>query len=378
MIVILASLALLSQDTVSYARADAWLCRPGRPDACSVDLRTTVIASNGTMSNEAGSAVNTDAAVDCFYIYPTVSRDTSVNSDMIAGSEERGVVRQQFARFTSLCKPYAPLYRQVTLRGLQRMMANPAGGLALNRGMAYDDVAAAWRYYLANDNHGRGVVLIGHSQGAMILEELIRRELDGKPAQGLVVSALLLGTSVAVPRGKDVGGAFRSVPLCRRADQAGCVLTYASFRSTVPPSAQSFFARVSGEGMEAGCTNPAAMAGGSAPLHSYLSAEGTTLGGSAPPRAPEWVRAGPPVTTPFVSVPGLLTGECVSDAAGSRLVITVHGDAADPRVDDITGDLGVGTPAQAQWGLHLIDMGLAMGNLIDVVRGQSAAWRSKR
>jgi hypothetical protein len=83
---------------------------------------------------------------------------------------------------------------------------------------------------VAHDNKGRGVVLVGHSQGSGILTQLIRREIDGKPIQSRIVSALLLGTSLPVPSGKDGGGAFQHLPLCRSAQQTGCVITYASFR----------------------------------------------------------------------------------------------------------------------------------------------------
>jgi len=37
-----------------------------------------------------------------------------------------------------------------------------------------------------------------------------------------------------------------------------------------------------------------------------------------------------------------------------------------------------GGQVQADWGLHLIDVNLAMGNLIDVVRQQSKAYLSKK
>ena len=155
---------------------------------------------------------------------------------MTIGPEERNVVKQQLARFGSQCRLFAPMYRQVTLAGLRTRLAG--GELALDRGRGYDDVRDAWRHYLQHDNGGRGVVLIGHSQGAMVLTALIASEIDGAPVRRQLVSAILLGTSLAVPKGKDVGGAFKQVPLCRADGQAGCVVTYASFRATVPPPAE--------------------------------------------------------------------------------------------------------------------------------------------
>jgi hypothetical protein len=140
------------------------------------------------------------------------------------------------------------MYRQFTLTALR---AGAAGKpMTSDRALGYNDVLDAWNHYLKNDNRGRGVVLIGHSQGSGVLSQLIRNEIDGKPIQSKIVSALLLGSNVAVPKGKDVGGAFKNLPLCRRGDQTGCVVTYVSFRSTIPPPQDSRFGRVAGEGME--------------------------------------------------------------------------------------------------------------------------------
>ena len=76
-------------------------------------------------------------------------------------------------------------------------------------------------------------------------------------------------------------------------------------------------------------------------------------------------------------MPGLLTAQCTSNEHASYLEITVHGDPADPRTDNIRGDLGVGNQILTDWGLHLIDVNLGMGNLVDIVRQQSRAWRAK-
>ena len=241
-----------------YADGKNWLCRPGRQDACAVDQTTTIVAADGTLTREPWKA-DPAAPIDCFYVYPTVSLDPGGNSDMVAGPEENGVVRAQLARFASQCKVYAPLYRQATLTALRAAAgSNP---IAVDRALGYNDVVDAWNSYLQRDNNGRGVVLIGHSQGSGVLTQLIRNEIDGKPVQARLVSALLLGTSLPVPKGKDVGGAFQHIPLCRSAKQTGCVIAYASFRSTVPPPENSRFGRVQGENMAAACANPAALGG---------------------------------------------------------------------------------------------------------------------
>jgi hypothetical protein len=357
-----------------YSDGKAWLCRPGRTDACAIDHTTTVIAADGRLSREPWTAAP-GASIDCFYVYPTVSTDPTPNSDMTADPAELNVVRQQFARFGSKCRQYAPLYRQVTLAGLRRMLA-PGGAVTLDTGVQYDDVRDAWNYYLQNDNKGRGVVLVAHSQGSFILNRLIREEIDGKPIQSRLVSAILLGTTIAVPRGKDVGGSFQHVPLCKAPSQIGCLITFASFRSTVPPPANTLFGKVADATMIAACTNPAGLASGSGELHAYLDRAGRTITSTPTPKP--WVTPEQAIETPWVSVPGLLTAKCASNEnASGYLEVTVNGNPSDPRTDDITGDIGAGGNVAANWGLHLIDVNLVMGDLLDIVGQQAKAYTSK-
>ncbi|HEY1239000.1 MAG TPA: DUF3089 domain-containing protein [Bryobacteraceae bacterium] len=352
-----------------YSKPASWLCRPGQHDACDIDFTTTVIAPDGKLTRET-MAADPNAAVDCFYVYPTVSTDPTPNSDMVTDDAERNVIKQQFARFASKCRPYAPMYRQVTLAGLRTILGG--GGGSLDKGLQYDDVRDAWNYYLEHDNRGRGFVLVSHSQGSFILNRLIREEIDGKPVQARMVSAILLGTTLEVPKGKKVGGSFQHVPLCDSPSQTGCVITYASFRATVPPPANTLFGKVTGAEMTAACTNPAALGGGSGDLHAYLSTDGRTMVGTFPPKP--WV-PNKTIDTPWVSVPGLLAAKCASnDNASGYLEVTAHPDSSGARTDDIIGDIRGPGGVQANWGLHLVDVNLAMGNLLDIVGQQSKAW----
>ncbi|MEG3176095.1 DUF3089 domain-containing protein [Sphingomonas sp. RB3P16] len=355
-----------------YGKPENWLCRPGKVDPCDASQDATIIKADGSRSTEKFSATK-DPKFDCFYVYPTVSLDPTPNSDMIAGPEENSVAAAQAGRFAEHCRVFAPLYRQVTLSALQAILQGKP--VVADRAMAYRDVKAAWESYLAYDNHGRGVVLIGHSQGSGVLKQLIAEAIEGKPEQALLISALIPGTNVAVPAGADVGGDFKSTPLCRSAKQSGCVVSYVSFRADAPPPPGSRFGVVPQPGMVAACVNPAALAGGSAVTDAYLGARGAGL--ASAPMGP-WTTDAAPVTTPFVKVPGLLSAACTSTGNAQYLAVTVNAKPTDKRTQTIVGDVVVRGVTLKDWGLHLIDMPVAMGDLVELSDTQAKAWLAKQ
>jgi hypothetical protein len=352
------------------------LCRPGRADACATNLDVTVIQANGKTKVERFKAERAPA-FDCFYVYPTVSNDPTPNSDMTAGPEERQVAMAQAARFTAKCRVFAPLYRQVTLTALRQTMTG--GTPAIDRGLALRDVYEAWNDYLRRDNKGRGVVLIGHSQGSGVLKELIARYIEGQPAQRNVISAMLIGTNVAVPADRPVGGDLKRLPLCTSVGQYGCVVSYVTFRADSPPPAGSRFGKVAQPGMIAACTNPATLLarprGTQASARPITDAIFTTAGaGASSVPQSSWASGATP-TTPFVKVPGLIAAECVQRDGFSYLAVTVNGNPADPRTDTITGDVVNNGTILKDWGLHLIDMPVVMGGLVELADKQAMAWR---
>ena len=356
-----------------YANPAVWLCRPDRQDACSAPQEATIVAVNGSLTREAFHQAK-NPPIDCFYVYPTVSNEPGGNSDLTITGAEKLVVNAQFARFATKCRLFAPMYRQVTLTALRAMIAGKP--IPVDRDLGYGDVLAAWNYYLAQDNHGRGVVLVAHSQGSGVLTRLIKEEIDGKPVQGKLISAILMGTSLPVPKGADVGGAFKHIPVCRSNSQIGCVIAFADFRANVPPPDNSRFGKAP-DGMQAVCANPAALGGGSGMLNAYLSAGRISTGSDGPREPFDWTTPAKPIDTAFVKVPGLLSAECVSNEHGSYLAVTVHPTAGAARTNDISGDVVVNGQVLQDWGLHLIDANLTMGNLVAIVGDETKAYLAK-
>jgi hypothetical protein len=337
-----------------YDEATNWLCLPGMSDElCTTGLDATIVHADGSTEPEPFTPA-AEPGFDCFYVYPTVSNDSGSNSDLNAGSEETNVTKAQAGRYSRVCRVFAPLYRQVTLNAL-------TGGTISDdaRTSAYRDVVAAFNRYLTAFNAGRGFVLIGHSQGSGMLRRLIAEEIDGRPELlDRLIAAHLLGTSVAVPDGQDVGGDFKNVPVCKSDSQIGCVIAYATFRKSSPPPDNSRFGKVASG--RAVCANPGALGGGKGILVPYFGGNQAAF-----------AQGGTRITTPYVSFPDFLEAECIEQGDFTYLALTVLSDPADPRVDDIGGDLS------ADWGLHLVDVSIAMGSLVSLAETQAGAFAAR-
>lgn len=359
---------------VDYSSDSNWLCRPRRQDPCGRPLPTALLNPNdyGPVSR-VGPAM--DPPIDCFYVYPTVSRDPGDNSDLSPGPEEQAVATVQLARFATLCRPYAPMYRQTTLTALARALASSERRPPASFEIAYNDVVAAWRHYLRHDNRGRPFVLIGHSQGSFHLARLLASEIEGRPEARRMLSALIIGASIEVPEGGVVGGTFQRTPICTSLGQTGCVVTYVSFRAGSPPPEGALFGRAAAPGRTIACTNPAALGrDANVPLDSYWYTGPSVTNTQT---RIDWSSQGPPPAT-FLRTRGLVSAACVNQGALGYLAVTVNGDPADARTDRIPGDVEIFGRIQPGWGLHLVDVNLTMGDLLRVVEAQRDAFRRRR
>ena len=342
-----------------------WLCKPGlAADPCAGSLDATAFGATGKSTlQQAAPAV--DPPIDCFYVYPTVSKQKTVNATLAIDPEERAVAAAQAARFSQVCRVFAPMYPQLTLAAI----ANPSKITLTEAVVAYGAVDNAFRNYMAHYNDGRGIVFIGHSQGAIMLTALLRYEVDANPAtRRLMVSAILAGANVTVPVGKSVGGSFANIPACASTAETGCVVAYSSFDRTPPAdavfgrtgSALSLFGASSTLPEQILCVNPAAPGGGTATLEPYFPTGGlvTLLGKAAPSFG---------ASTPWVTFPNEYSARCEYTGGASWLQVDHIGSQSDARPR-------VSTPTPA-WGLHTVDVNIALGNLVGLVRSEAAAYR---
>ena len=346
-----------------------WLCKPGMADnPCAGNLSATVIDADGKTTVEQAVSEK-KAPIDCFYVYPTVSLQRTTNANLKIEPEERGVARAEASRFSQVCDVYAPMYPQLTKAAID----DPSSISITGEIDAYEGVWHAYLDYMDHYNHGRGVVFIGHSQGAFLLSMLLQAEVDTEPkVLAHVVSAILPGGNITVETGKTTGGDFHNIPACASPTELGCVVAYSAFSGE--PAEDALFGRIDSPinplrqdsplKMHVLCVNPASIGGGSGAALPYLpTSDLTSLVGSAWPTMVS--------ETPFVAYPGEYTASCRSSAHANWLEIDRTADRHDDRPS-------VAAVSSERWGLHMVDMSIVLGNLVALVRSQSAAYQARR
>ena len=334
-----------------------WLCRPGEANnPCTGNLATTVVTGSGA-THVVRASPSKSPPVDCFYVYPTISAQTTINADRTVGFREREIAIAQASRFSQICRVFAPVYRQITLSALE----HPARITLADALVAYNSVRSAFRDYLAHYNRGRGIVFIGHSQGAAILIRLLKQDVDPSPSvRRRLVSALLMGGNVTV-------GEFKHIPACNSGRLTGCVVAYSSFAAK-PPANSQFGRTTSDAGVRLlaphnqsattriMCVNPASLGGGTLVLAPYI-----------PSLVLAFLPAAPSVRTPWVSFPGEYSAHCESSGNATWLQVTHIRGAPDhrPRLTQLQ---------DAALGLHVLDITIALGNLVQLVKDEAAAY----
>jgi hypothetical protein len=187
-----------------YSQPSAWLASPGR----NGQERST--PPGITPVDEA------NAPADVFFIHPTTDLNNRIWNAPFDAPDDVAKLNPpvrlgQASAFNGCCRIYAPQYRQASLAGLKEPKA-----VAL----AYEDVARAFRSYIAHDNKGRPFILASHSQGTALAIELVQREILGTPLQKRMIAAYLVGGYV--PQTFATIG----LPTCDAPKQTGCVVSW--------------------------------------------------------------------------------------------------------------------------------------------------------
>ncbi len=345
------------------AAKTVWLCKPGiANDPCTPSLATTVFSPAGLKLRVEHPVAEKHPAIDCFYVYPTVSGQKTTLANFNVDPVERSIALYQAARYSQYCHVYAPMYRQVTLTALLAGTKETPAQLAT----PVQDVRNAFRDYLQHYNHGRGFVFIGHSQGSFVLRQVIARDVDPKPAvRRRMLSAILMGGNVLVKRNSDVGGDFKHIRACHRATQLSCVIAFSTFDTPVLPNSLFGISPKASESVL--CTNPTALGGGTGSAD-LISPEQPFYPGSLLATGIKALELTYPVApTTWFAEPGVARASCSAANNAHVLQITPVAGAQVPKPSP-----------DGTWGLHLLDANMSLGNLLGIVNTETKAFLARR
>jgi hypothetical protein len=186
-----------------YALASAWTLLPGTSGAAT-------------------------GPVDIFFVHPTTfdgGKDWNgpVRDRRSAATLARVMLPNYAAPFALAGRVFAPRYRQASLYTSLTLFDDAIEA----REFAYEDVRAAFGFYLSHFNHGRPFILVGVEQGGVLAARLLRDVVGPSAAlKERLVAAYLIETVVPA----DEFGPAAPLGACARRDQSGCVLAWASAR----------------------------------------------------------------------------------------------------------------------------------------------------
>jgi len=180
------------------------------------------------------SAIQADSAADVFFIHPTTlthktgrkDRNARIDDWLINAKTDYTSILYQASVFNQHCRVFAPRYRQAHIRNFfSRDSLQRAAAFRL----AYEDVKRAFQYYLEHFNHGRPIIIAGHSQGSMLGITLLKEFFDLPEMQDRLVVAYLPGWPIPLT-------AFNGLKVCADSLQTGCVCGWQTLRKGFIPS----------------------------------------------------------------------------------------------------------------------------------------------
>ena len=234
-----------------YALPNNWAARPDLVDA-----------ADAVPDNDSFGDRQSTAPVDVFYIHPTTYRATEYWNQPLSDAKtndwtDRSVIARQAAVFNACCRVFAPRYRQATAASVY---APPAMNAAGAYDLAWQDVSAAFKYYLKHWNRGRPFIIAGHSQGALHTQRWLEEFAGDKRLRTQLVAAYIIG--IGVPEGLSQR-TLHGVTLCRGPRDTGCLLVWNTFArggdgsALVNGTQQRFRDKYqTSEGLSVQCINP--------------------------------------------------------------------------------------------------------------------------
>jgi hypothetical protein len=203
--------------TPDYGKLEYWASHPDKHDPAD------------SVPAPLRSEVNTGQDVDVFFVHPTTFTDdqdssqtnAAIDDSLVNAKTDKTSILYQASVFNGSCRVYAPRYRQAHIH---MYFTSDEAGKKAAFDLAYQDVRAAFQYYLDHFNQGRPIIIASHSQGTTHTTRLLKEFFSGSNLRNRLVVAYLLG--MPVPR-----DSYTDIPVCTDSLQTGCFVSWRTFRA---------------------------------------------------------------------------------------------------------------------------------------------------
>ena len=175
------------------AAADVTAAETAAADATAAEIaEPSAVPDYAKEENWAYFGLGEDKDADLFLICPTV--DTRDEYNMSMDDEEvkqsfSGALNMERGIYEDNTRMFAPYYRQAAMKIYNLSPEEREPYLEL----AYQDVSAAFSWYLENKNEGRPIVLAGFSQGADMCYRILKEYFGDSALQQLLVAVYAIG-----------------------------------------------------------------------------------------------------------------------------------------------------------------------------------------
>jgi hypothetical protein len=185
-----------------YAKPESWALRPAQPPA---------------------GGWETPWGIDTFFIHPTTAYadddwNTPIDEPVSSERLDNRILPNHAGPFLHAGPVYAPRYRQASLHSEIDIGGEGDGAFLI----AYADVLAAFDHYMANDNRGRGVMLVGVGQGGLYAQKLLQDRFQEQPMMDRMVAAWVI--NAALPA--DLPEKMFIQPVCATPTAIRCVIAW--------------------------------------------------------------------------------------------------------------------------------------------------------
>jgi hypothetical protein len=216
-------------------------------------------------------AWETPWGVDVFFIHSTSAYagdawNEAIDNPVARARLDNRILPNQAAPFLKAGPVYAPRYREAALEAEIDVGSDADGAFEI----AYDDVLAAFDFYLKTYNRGRGVIVAGVGQGGLYATRLVKDRFQSGDLKERLAAAYII--DAALPA--DMLGKEISQPMCAAHDAIHCMVAWKAIPGDDANGRKRFLARsptwtvdnkiASSKGRALVCVNPLSWTAGSA------------------------------------------------------------------------------------------------------------------